>query len=102
MIVALRISTGGLGCRWYVEGYCGPMPPDVSGAAGFAALGAAVAGVGPPLVRAAPDAQPAAGMPARNEATDRRIFRFLLISPVQKRSAHPSARCARAAGAFAA
>ena len=33
MIVALRISTAGLGWRWYVDGYCGPVPPAVSCAA---------------------------------------------------------------------
>src|SRR6266550_6383602 len=45
MIVALRITTGGLGCRAYVDGYCGRatlMLSDV--AAGGVAAGAAGAG----------------------------------------------------------
>src|SRR5439155_168771 len=41
MIVALRIKTGGLGCRAYVDGYCGRAALVVSGvAAGAAGAGA--------------------------------------------------------------
>src|ERR1051325_5816991 len=72
MMVALRMSTGGFSWRLYVEGYCGPIPADVSCAVGTAAAATdPVAGAGEPdpeLVRAAPEAQPAttstAGIPA--------------------------------------
>src|SRR6266550_7148472 len=40
MIIALRITTGGLGCRAYVDGYCGRATLVLSGGA----LAATVAG----------------------------------------------------------
>src|SRR5436309_12253405 len=45
MIAALRITTGGLGCRAYVDGYCGRATLILSDvAAGGVAAGAAGAG----------------------------------------------------------
>src|SRR5882724_12129494 len=49
MIVALRIKTGGLGCRAYVDGYCGRATLVLSGvAAGAAGAGACAGRVPPP------------------------------------------------------
>src|SRR5437660_2597596 len=84
MMVALRISTAGFGCRRYVEGYCGPMPlsrvVSCAAAAGEGAAGGT--GVGPPavVVRAPPDAQPATTrIPPKAAATDRCRMRDLLF-----------------------
>src|SRR2546426_12325570 len=65
MIVALRIKTGGLGCRAYVDGYCGRSTLELSdfaaegtaaGAAGAAGAGAR-AGPVPLLAHAHPPAR---------------------------------------------
>src|SRR5437879_275051 len=48
MIVALRITTGGLGCRAYVDGYCGRATLVLSGAAAGAAGAGPCAGWVPP------------------------------------------------------
>src|SRR6266550_689901 len=73
MIVALRISTGGLACRWYVEGYCGRAPP-VSPAAACVGAGAA----GPALGRAPAEAQPAAAR-ASARAVERSLMSVILL-----------------------
>src|SRR6267142_3623775 len=55
MIVALRIRTGGLGCRVYVEGYCGRTTLVLSGAAaGVVGAGACAALVPRPADAHAP------------------------------------------------
>src|SRR6266542_5673280 len=72
MIVALRINTGGLACRWYVEGYCGRAP--VSPAAACVGAGAA----GPALGRAPAEAQPAAAR-ARARAVERSLMSVILL-----------------------
>src|SRR5437762_5170320 len=87
MIVALRITTGGLGCRWYVDGYCGPMPPAVSCAAAGASAPAVAA------VRAPAEAQ-LADRTSPTTASKKRI-RASVISRVQKELVHRSARCVR-------
>src|ERR1043165_9441996 len=90
MIVALRMSTGGFSWRLYVEGYCGPIPADVSCAVGTAAAATdPVAGAGEPdpeLVRAAPEAQPATTSIARmtaaviSRAPDRRMAQISYLT----------------------
>src|ERR1051325_11213758 len=88
MIVALRMSTGGFSWRLYVEGYCGPIPADVSCAVIVGAADA-VAGAGeadPELVRAAPEAQPATTSIARmtaaviSRAPDRRMAQISYLT----------------------
>src|SRR3989441_9340251 len=55
MMVALRIKTGGLGCRAYVDGYCGRATLVLSGvAAGAAGAGACAGRVPPPADAQAP------------------------------------------------
>src|SRR6266550_6026100 len=55
MIIALRITTGGLGCRAYVEGYCGRATLVLSGVA-LAAAGAGATSACPGRVPPPPPA----------------------------------------------
>src|SRR5690242_5096753 len=82
MIVALRISTGGFGCRLYVEGYCGPNPAvSCIAAAGAAPGGGAAAGAACAVVvgRAPPDAHAASAASNPNPTSSGRIAGLLLF-----------------------
>src|SRR6185312_8862651 len=76
MIVALRMRTGGLGCRVYVEGYCGRTTLELSGAAAGVA-GAAGAGACAALVPRPADAH--APVSASSRANSDRMLVSSLI-----------------------
>ncbi len=73
MIVALRIKTGGLGCRAYVDGYCGRATLVLSGGAAGAAGASACAGRVPP--------PPPADAHAPVSASSRHNNDRMLVSP---------------------
>src|SRR2546425_2219456 len=76
MIVALRIKTGGLGCRVYVDGYCGRTTLVLSSAAAGVA-GAAGAGACAALVPRPADAHAPVSASSRDNND-----RMLVSSPI--------------------
>src|SRR5881392_3490971 len=73
MIVALRITTGGLGCRAYVDGYCGRATLVLSSAAA-GRVAAAAAGAGAAIVR-----RPALAQPTSNAARAAINVRIMIL-----------------------